>query len=421
MSTTVKAFAAPTPKAKLGPHTIARRAPREDDVSIKVAFCGVCHSDIHQVKNEWFDGIFPMVPGHEIVGHVTAVGPKVTKFKVGDPVGVGCMVDSCLDCQYCKRDEEQYCVKGNVQTYNGMEKDGKTPTYGGYSEHIVVREHFVVSIPKNLDLCAAAPLLCAGITTYSPLKYWGAKAGTRLGVIGLGGLGHMAVKLGAAMGCEVTVFTTSASKTADAKKLGAHRVIVSKDEKQMADAQNSLDLIIDTAGSPHALEPYVSTLDIDGKLVMVGAPPASPTVSPMQMIVGRRIVSGSAIGGLAATQEMLDFCGKHNIVSEVEKIDIQQINEAYERVLKSDVKYRFVIDIASLSNTAGSLAWFPHFYSYCGLSVPEVTAAPQHHAFHKIYRLCEWVSAPEQVSSTAWRQRSSAATVLGTDIPMSEA
>lgn len=347
-TTTAKAYAAASAKAPLAPFTIQRRAVGDDDVAIKLVYCGVCHSDIHQVRDEWGFSRYPIVPGHEMVGHVTAVGPKVKKFKVGDTVGVGCMVDSCLECKFCDRDEEQYCVKGNVQSYNGLDRDGKTPTFGGYSDHVVVREHFVLSIPKNLDLCAAAPLLCAGITTYSPLKYWGAKAGTRVGVVGLGGLGHMAVKLAKAMGCVVTVFTTSASKSDDAKKLGAHRVIMSKDAKQMADAAMSLDIIIDTAGSPHDLEPYVETLDIDGKLTMVGVPPSKPTISPMSMVAHRRIVSGSCIGGLALTQEMLDFCGKHNIVAEIEKINIQQINEAYDRVCKSDVKYRFVIDLASL-------------------------------------------------------------------------
>eukprot|EP00796_Vickermania_ingenoplastis_P006526 gene6525-4702_t len=350
MATTAKAYAAPAAKAPLVPHTITRRPVGDEDVSIKVAFCGVCHSDIHQARDEWGGSIFPMVPGHEIVGHVTAVGPKVTKFKVGDPVGVGCMVDSCLKCKHCQRGVEQYCAVRTSFTYNSVEQDGKTPTYGGYSDHVVVREHFVVSVPKNLDLCAAAPLLCAGVTTYSPLKYWGAKAGTRVGVVGLGGLGHMAVKLAKAMGCEVTVFTTSASKTEAAKQLGADRVVMSKDAKQMADAEMSLDLIVDTVGNSHPLQPYVDTLDIDGKLALVGMPEEDhPAFNPKKVIGGRKTISGSNIGGIAETQEMLDFCGKHNIVADVEKIDIQQINEAYERVLKSDVKYRFVIDIASLN------------------------------------------------------------------------
>lgn len=349
MATTAKAFAALASKAPLQAHTIPRRAVGEGDVGIRIAYCGVCHSDLHQVCNEWGGSTFPMVPGHEMVGHVTAVGAQVTKFKVGDAVGVGCMVDSCMKCIHCKRGVEEYCSNLTSYSYNSVEQDGKTPTYGGYSDHIVVREHFVLRMPTNLDLCAAAPLLCAGITTYSPLKYWGAKEGTRVGVVGLGGLGHMAVKLAKAMGCVVTVFTTTPSKEAAAKSLGAHFVINSKDEAQMKKCEKTFDLIIDTIGFKHSLQPYVNALDIDGKINLVGVPEEDhPAVDPKTVILGRRCISGSNIGGIAETQEMLDFCGKHNIVSDVEKIDIQYINEAYKRMLKSDVKYRFVIDMASL-------------------------------------------------------------------------
>lgn len=349
MTTTAKAYAALTSKAPLAPHTVPRRPVGDEDVSIKILFCGVCHSDIHQARDEWGGSIFPMVPGHEMVGHVTAVGSKVKKYKVGDTVGVGCMVDSCLKCKECHRGLEQFCEKQTSFSYNSVEQDGKTPTYGGYSDHVVVRESFVVRIPSNLDLCAAAPLLCAGITTYSPLRHWGAKEGTRVGVVGLGGLGHMAVKLAHAMGCVVTVFTTSPSKEAAAKHLGAHSVIISKDEEKMKACAKHFDLIIDTVGFKHSLDPYINALDVDGHLVLVGAPEDShPPLNPFGLIMARRSVCGSSIGGIKETQEMLDFCGKHNIVSDVEKIDIQDINTAYERMLKSDVKYRFVIDIASL-------------------------------------------------------------------------
>lgn len=349
MSTTAKAYAALTSKAALVPHTVPRRAVGDEDVAFKILFCGVCHSDVHQARDEWGGSIFPMVPGHELVGRVTAVGSKVKKYKVGDTVGVGCMVDSCLKCKQCHRGEEQFCENGASFTYNSVEQDKKTPTYGGYSDHIVVRESFVVRIPSNLDLCGAAPLLCAGITTYSPLRHWGAKEGTRVGVVGLGGLGHMAVKLAKAMKCVVTVFTTSPSKVEAAKHLGADTVIISKDEQKMQACAKHFDLIIDTVGFQHSLEPYINALDINGHLVLVGVPEGThPPFHPFGLISGRRSVCGSVIGGIKETQEMLDFCGKHNIVADVEKIDIQEINTAYERMLKSDVKYRFVIDLASL-------------------------------------------------------------------------
>lgn len=350
MATTAKAYAALQAKAKLVPHTITRRAVGPNDVAFKIEYCGICHSDIHQARDEWGGSIFPMVPGHELVGHVTAVGPKVTKFKVGDAVGVGCMVDSCMKCRQCKLGEEQHCMGGGVPTYNGKELDGKTPTYGGYSDHVVVTEHFVAGIPKNLDLCGAAPLLCAGITTYAPLRDAGVKAGSRVGVVGLGGLGHMAVKLAKAMGAEVTVFTTSDSKSVAAKALGADKVVLSRDEKQMAAAKGSLDFIVDTVGVSHPLQPYVETLDIGGRLTLVGYPEGEhQAVDLKHMILTRKSAGGSVIGGMRQTQEMLDFCGKHNIVSDVEKIDIQYVNEAYDRVVKGDVKYRFVIDMASLN------------------------------------------------------------------------
>ena len=327
--------------------TIKRRDPRPNDVSIKIEYCGVCHSDLHTVRNEWGVTTFPMIPGHEIVGHVTAVGSDVTKYKVGDRVGVGCMVDSCRQCEECREGLEQYCIKGMTSTYNSMTEDGVT--MGGYTNHIVVREEFVLRIPDNLDLCAAAPLLCAGITTYSPLRHWGVKAGSRVGVVGLGGLGHMAVKLARAMGAEVTVFTTSPGKVEAAKKLGAHNVVVSKDAEQMAAYKRRLNLIIDTVGSAHDLAPYVDTLKVSGTHVLVGAPEhPHPALQPFQLILERKGIAGSCIGGIAETQEMLDFCSKHNIVCDVEKIDIAYINEAYARMLKSDVHYRFVIDMATL-------------------------------------------------------------------------
>ncbi|CAJ1026010.1 Alcohol dehydrogenase GroES-like domain [Leishmania utingensis] len=342
-------WAAPAVKAKLEPFNFDRRDVGCGDVAIKIAFCGVCHSDLHQVRDEWGGSTYPMVPGHEIVGHVTKVGSAVTKHKVGDRVGVGCMVDSCMKCRQCERGLEQYCMNGASFTYNGTEQDKKTPTFGGYSDHIVVREHFVVSIPMNLDLCAAAPLLCAGVTTFSPLRYWGVKKGTRVGVVGLGGLGHMAVKLAKAMGAEVTVFTRSPNKTCEAKALGAHHVVNTTNEQEMKSVEGSLDVIVDTVGMSHDLCPYMKTLDIDGKLALVGMPENKhPPVDPRHMIATRQCVGGSVIAGIPETQELLDFCSEHNITATVEKISIKYINEAYERMLMSDVHYRFVIDMASL-------------------------------------------------------------------------
>ncbi|KAH9593319.1 alcohol dehydrogenase [Trypanosoma melophagium] len=349
MATPAKGYAAPSAKAPLEPYSFKRRAVGPKDVSIKIAYCGVCHSDIHQARDEWSAGLFPMVPGHEIVGHVTAVGADVKKFKVGDTVGVGCLVDSCRKCEECKKGLEQYCSEGNTWTYNARTRDGKEITQGGYSDHIVTDEDFVVRVPSNLDLAAAAPLLCAGITTYSPLRHWGVKAGTKVGVVGLGGLGHMAVKIAKAMGADVTVFTTTENKLESAKKLGADHVIISKDPKQMEAAKGTLNYILDTVGAPHDLSPYILALKTDGVHTLVGIPEGNhPPVPPFPLILGRKSIAGSLVGGIAETQEMLDFCGKHGIVSEIEKIKIDYINTAYERVIKSDVKYRFVIDMASL-------------------------------------------------------------------------
>ena len=343
-----KGFAAPAANAPLTPFSFERRDLRDNDVHIEIHYCGVCHSDVHQVRDEWGRGMFPMVPGHEIVGKVIAVGSKVRKFNIGDLAGVGCMVDSCQECPSCHEDLEQFCEHGFVGTYNSKNKDG-SPTYGGYSNSIVVREEFCLSIPKNLDLAATAPLLCAGITTYSPLRHWKVTQGQKVGVVGLGGLGHMAVKLANAMGAHVTVFTTSPSKVEDAKRLGAHEVIISKDMAQMQSHANTFDFILDTVSAPHDYNLYLSLLHRDGNMVLVGLPDKPPTLQAAALIMGRRKLGGSLIGGIKETQEMLDFCGKHNIVSDIEMIPIQKINEAYERMIKSDVKYRFVIDLKSLN------------------------------------------------------------------------
>ncbi|QDK43882.1 NAD(P)-dependent alcohol dehydrogenase [Bdellovibrio sp. ZAP7] len=343
-----KAYAAPSAKAPLAPFSFERRELRDNDVHIEIHYCGVCHSDVHQVRDEWGRGSFPMVPGHEIVGNVIAVGAKVKKFKVGDLAGVGCMVDSCLDCASCKEGLEQFCERGFVGTYNSKEKDG-SPTFGGYSNSIVTREEFCLSIPKNLSLAATAPLLCAGITTYSPLRHWKISKGQKVGIVGLGGLGHMGVKFANAMGANVTVFTTSSSKVEDAKRLGAHEVIISKDMAQMRAHMGTFDFILDTVSAPHDYNLYLSLLRRDGNMVLVGLPETPPTLAAGALIMGRRKLGGSLIGGIQETQEMLDFCAKHDIVSDIEMIPIQQINVAYERMIKSDVKYRFVIDMKSLA------------------------------------------------------------------------
>ncbi len=344
----VKAFGTKAADATLAQLNINRRKPKAHDVEIDILFCGVCHSDLHTARNEWHGTIYPCVPGHEIVGKVLSVGDYVTKFKVGDLAAVGCLVDSCGECQYCKEDLEQYCEEGNVQTYNSPDKYLGKQTYGGYSESIVVQENFVLRVPQNLDLAATAPLLCAGITTYSPLKHWNVGPGQKVGVVGLGGLGHMAVKIAKAMGAEVIVFTTSASKVEDAKRLGADDVVLSKDPQQMERYAGRLHFVLDAVSAQHDINAYLNLLRIDGKLVLVGAPEHPLPVAAFSLIPYRRTFAGSMIGGIAETQEMLDFCGKHNIVSDIELISIQQINEAYDRLLKGDVKYRFVIDMATL-------------------------------------------------------------------------
>jgi uncharacterized zinc-type alcohol dehydrogenase-like protein len=344
----VKAFGAGAATAPLQQLNIQRRYPTPHDVEIEILYCGVCHSDLHTARNEWHGTIYPCVPGHEIVGRIVSVGAHVTKFKVGDLAGVGCMVDSCRECQYCKENLEQYCEQGNIQTYNSPDKHLGGHTFGGYSERVVVDEAFVLRIPGNLDLAATAPLLCAGITTYSPLRHWKVGPGQKVGVVGLGGLGHMAVKLAKAMGAEVIVFTTSPSKVSDAKRLGADDVVLSKDEGQMAKYAGKLHFVLDAVSASHDINLYLHQLRIDGALALVGAPEHPLPVAAFSLIPFRRSFAGSMIGGIAETQEMLDFCGKHGIVSDIEMINIQQINEAYERLLKGDVKYRFVIDMVSL-------------------------------------------------------------------------
>lgn len=344
-----KAFAALDAKTPLEPFSFDRRDLRADDVHLQILFCGVCHSDIHQARNEWGGGsIYPMVPGHEIVGKVVSVGPNVKKFKAGDTVGVGVMIDSCCTCKNCNNDQEQYCDEGMTGTYNTKERDGVTIAQGGYSTQIVVKERFVVSISDKLDLAGAAPLLCAGITTYSPLRFAGVKPGQKVGVIGLGGLGHMGVKFAVAFGAEVTVISTSPSKEADAKRLGAHKFLLSTDKAAVAKYSSYFDVILDTVSANHDYTESLNMLDLEGKLLIVGLPSKEPSLSPFSLITKRRSIIGSMIGGMKETQEMLDFCAEKNIVSDVEVIPMQYINEAYERVIKSDVKYRFVIDLASL-------------------------------------------------------------------------
>jgi len=347
--TKIKAWGAASAGAPLAPMTIERREPGAHDVELEVLFCGVCHSDIHQARDEWSGGLFPMVPGHEVVGRVVRVGAGVTKFKPGDLAGVGCMVDSCRSCDPCHDGQEQFCEKGNAPTYNGTEMDRKTPTYGGYSTSLVVDERYALRVPAGLDLAGVAPLLCAGITTYSPLRRWGCKAGDRVGVVGLGGLGHMAVKLAASMGARVTVFSTSGSKEADARRLGADDFVVTSGAKALGKLAGKLDLIVDTVSAPHDYDAFLKLLRPRGVMAIVGAPASSLSVHPFSLILGNKSLAGSLIGGIAETQEMLDHCARHGIVSDIELIPVQKINDAYERVLKSDVRYRFVIDIASLN------------------------------------------------------------------------
>jgi len=343
-----KGYAAQSPDVDLAPWAFERREVGPHDVQFEILYCGVCHSDLHQIKNDWFPGIFPMVPGHEIVGRVVKVGDHVKKFKVGDLAGTGCMVDSCQECENCKRDLEQYCLEGNTGTYNSMSRDGKSPTYGGYSSTIVVREEFVLHVSDKVDLAATAPLLCAGITTYSPLRHWKVGKGHKLAVLGLGGLGHMGVKFGVAFGAEVTVLSTSPSKAEDAKKLGAHHFVVTSDADQVAAARGTFDFILDTVSAEHDFNMYLSLLRTDGTMMCVGAPSTPAQISAFSLLGGRKSVAGSGIGGIAETQEMLDFCAEHNIVSEIEMIDIKDIHNAYDRMLKGDVRYRFVIDMATL-------------------------------------------------------------------------
>ena len=350
--TQVKAYAAQAADAPIAPFAIERRDPGPHDVAIDILYCGVCHSDLHQARNDWGGSLYPMVPGHEIVGRVTAVGRHVGKLKVGDLAGVGCMVDSCRRCEPCEADLEQYCLEGCTVTYNGRERGSDRLTFGGYSERIVVEERFVVKVPEGLDLKAVAPLLCAGITTYSPLKHWKIGPGQTVGVIGLGGLGHMGVKFAKALGARVVMITTSPEKGKDALRLGADAVLVSRDADAMAKAKGSFNFLLNTIPVGHDMNPYMALLKLDGTMVLVGALTALDPLMGFNVIAGRKSVAGSGIGGMAETQEMMDFCAAHGIVSDVEMIRIQDVNAAYERLLKNDVHYRFVIDMASLNATA---------------------------------------------------------------------
>ncbi len=343
-----RAFSATSATTPLAPATIPRREATDRDVQIEILYCGVCHSDLHFARNEWGFTEYPAVPGHEIVGRVTKVGPAVTRFKVGDIAGVGCLVDADLSCPSCQKGLEQFSPT-MVMTYGSRDKHLNLPTYGGYSEGIVVDEHFVLRIPQNLDLAAVAPLLCAGITTYSPLRHWKVGPGQKVGIVGLGGLGHMGVKFARAFGAHVVVFTTSASKRDDALRLGANEVILSRDANEMAKHAGSFDYILDCVSADHDINAYLGMLAVDGNLTLVGAPEKPLPVASFALIMGRKSLSGSLIGGLAETQEMLDFCGEHSITSDIEMIRMDQINAAYERMLKSDVKYRFVIDMATLA------------------------------------------------------------------------
>ena len=350
MTITVLGYATQSSTDKLAPFTFERREQRVDDVVIEILYCGVCHSDLHCARNDWHNSLYPMVPGHEIIGRVTSVGAGVTRFKAGDHVGVGCMVDSCQHCKACDKGLEQYCASFPTLTYNAIDPHDKLPTFGGYSEKIVVSDKFVLKMPEGLDLAGAAPLLCAGITTWSPLRHWNIGEGSKVAVVGLGGLGHMALKLAKALGAHVTLFSRSPGKEADAKRLGADNIVLSTDAKQMAAVTGQFDLIIDTVPYMHDVNPYIPSLAVSGTLVLVGyLGDLEPPVNSAALIMGRKSVAGSLIGGIAETQAMLDFCGQHNITSDIEVIKIQDINEAYERMLKSDVKYRFVIDMASLN------------------------------------------------------------------------
>jgi uncharacterized zinc-type alcohol dehydrogenase-like protein len=344
-----KGYAATSAQAALAPFQFQRRQPGPHDVQIEILFCGVCHSDLHTVRNEWQNTVYPVVPGHEIVGRVTTVGASVKNFKQGQLAAVGCMVDSCRTCPNCKDGLEQFCDVGFIGTYNSEDKHLGGMTYGGYSNTIVVDEHFVLRVPENLDPAGVAPLLCAGITTYSPLHHWKVGKGQKVGIVGLGGLGHMGVKIANALGAHVVLFTTSPNKKKDAQRLGAQDVVVSRNSDEMNRHLNSFDFILDTVSAPHDVDAYLNLLRRDGTMTLVGAPEKPPTVTPFSLIFKRRSLAGSLIGGIAETQEMLDFCAKHNLTADIEMIPIQKINEAYERMLRSDVKYRFVIDMSSLA------------------------------------------------------------------------
>lgn len=349
-TTVVRAYGTAAADQELQEMNIRRREVTATDVEIDILYCGVCHSDLHTARNDWGGTRYPTVPGHEIVGRVSKVGTAVSKFNVGDLVGVGCLVDSCRTCDSCKKDLEQYCLNGSTGTYNGKDKFLGGHTFGGYSQRVMVDENYVLRVPENLAIEAVAPLLCAGITTWSPLRHWKVGPRSKVAVVGLGGLGHMAIKLAKGLGAQVTLFSRSTSKIEDAHALGADEVVISTDETQMESVRGKFDVIIDTVPYVHDINPYVATLDISGTLVLVGyLGPLDPTLQTVPMIMGRRSVAASVIGGIAETQEMLDFCGQHNIVSDVELIKMRDINEAYERMLKSDVKYRFVIDMASLT------------------------------------------------------------------------
>ena len=343
-----KAYAATAPDAPLGPLAIERRAPLDTDVEIDILFCGVCHSDIHLARDEWGGAVYPVVPGHEIVGRVTRVGAKVTRFRPGDMAAVGCMVDSCRTCAHCAKGLEQFCASGATFTYNAPDRHLGGMTFGGYSERITCDEAFTLRVPAGLDPARAAPLLCAGITTWSPLRKWGAGPGRKVGIVGLGGLGHMGVKFARALGAHTVLFTTSPGKVADGARLGAHEVVLSTDEAAMAAHAGTFDMLLDTVSADHPLDAYMRLLRVDGSLVMVGVPPKPQQISAFSLILPRRNLSGSLIGGIAETQEMLDFCGANGIACDIELIPMQRINEAWDRVLRADVKYRFVIDMASL-------------------------------------------------------------------------
>jgi len=354
LTTKAKSYAAQAATTALAPFAISRRNPGPSDVEMEILFCGVCHSDLHQARNEWHNTVYPCVPGHEIVGRVTRVGGSVKKFKVGDTAAVGCMVDSCRTCANCKAGNEQYCLTFPTFTYNGADKVLGGPTFGGYSTGIVVDEGFVLRVPAGLDLAATAPLLCAGITTYSPLRHWKVGPGQKVGIVGLGGLGHMGVKFARAFGAHVVLFTTSPGKVADGLRLGAHEVVISKNADEMKKHATSFDFILDAVSAEHDINAYLSLLKLDGTLTIVGAPEHPLPVAVFNLLLPRRNFAGSAIGGIAETQEMLDFCAKHKIVCDIEIIPIQKINEAWARLLKQDVKYRFVIDMASLKSEAAA-------------------------------------------------------------------